>query len=68
MNIQELGEAVRKLKAKAVLEGDGAHDSLNTAWNDLEVIYVHARQLLGGASRLSERKKIGGRSRSTPTS
>jgi hypothetical protein len=64
MNIRELGEAARKLKVKAVLEGDGAelegdgaHDSLNTAWNDLEVIYVHARQLLGGGFSLVGARK-----------
>ena len=44
MNIRELGEAARKLKVKAVLQGDGAQDSLNTAWNDLEVVYVHAHR------------------------
>ena len=57
MNIRELGEAARKLKAKAVLEGDGAEDSLNTAWNELEVIYVHARRLLGSGFSLVGAKK-----------
>ena len=57
MNIRELGEAARKLKAKAVLQGDGEQDSLNTAWNELEVIYVHARQLLGGGFSLVGAKK-----------
>jgi hypothetical protein len=45
MNIRELGEAARKLKAKAVLRGDGKKGSPNTAWNELGVIYVHARRL-----------------------
>jgi hypothetical protein len=57
MNIRELGEAARKLKAEAVLEGDGAEDSLNTAWNELEVIYVHPRRLLGSSFSLVGAKK-----------
>ena len=57
MNVRELGEAAQKLKAKAVLEGGGEQDSLNTAWNELEVIYVHARRLLGGGFSLVGAKK-----------
>ena len=57
MNVRELGEAAQKLKAKAVLEGDGEQDSLNTAWNELEVIYVHARRILGGCFSLVGAKK-----------
>jgi hypothetical protein len=57
MNIRELGEAARKLKVKAVLQGDGEQDSLNMAWNDLEVVYIHARRVLGGGFSLVGARK-----------
>jgi hypothetical protein len=57
MKIRELAEAARKLKTKAVLDGDGEQNSLNARWNELAVIYAHARPLLGGGFSLIGAKK-----------
>jgi hypothetical protein len=60
MNFQELRQKARNLVAKVarVLDnGADEHQSLNETWSELEVLYVHARRLLGDGSSLVGTKK-----------